>query len=543
MRSRPPLATAILAATCLAAFPPHRSVAGPQAPANNPDAILDLMTREGLGEVRGQWRFAEARIIEADSPRPGAPRTHDIEPKAGAAEFDDSGWETIDATALGERRGGGKLAFAWYRIAITVPPTVGGLHTAGTTIVLDTTVDDYAEIWVDGRFPVQVGRSGGNVIGGFNAPNRVVLTRDARPGQTIHAAVFAINGPLSSPPANFVWLRSATLDFYEPGRFAPAQQVAMTIDRRGPAMDAIVPPDAALERLADGFSFTEGPVWMPAQFAAVGGQPLERGHLLFSDPNRNVIQRWDIDAGVRVFREKSGYTGADIAQYKQPGSNGLAIDAQGRLTICEHGNRRITRLEHNGDLTILADRYQGKRLNSPNDLVYRSDGALFFTDPPFGLPNFDKDPRRESPHAGVYGIVGGELKLLSTDLAGPNGVAFSPDERFLYVTNWDEHKKVVMRYECDSGGALTNGMVFFDMTSAPGDEALDGIKVDERGDLFVSGPGGVWVISADGAHLGAIVCPELPANMAWGDEDGRALYLCARTGLYRLRLQVGGQRR
>jgi gluconolactonase len=187
-------------------------------------------------------------------------------------------------------------------------------------------------------------------------------------------------------------------------------------------------------------------------------------------------------------------------------------------------------------VTVLADRYNGKRLNSPNDLVYRSDGSLYFTDPPFGLPKAFDDPRRELPFSGVFRLVNGRLQLLATDLNGPNGLAFSPDERYLYVTNWDPARKVVMRYDVQRDGALAEGRVFFDMTSAPGEEALDGMKVDCSGTLFVSGPGGVWVISADGRHLGTIRVPELPANMAWGDADGRTLYFTARTGVYRMRL-------
>ncbi len=243
-----------------------------------------------------------------------------------------------------------------------------------------------------------------------------------------------------------------------------------------------------------------------------------------------------------MFREKSGYRGADIAEYGQPGSNGLTLDREGRLTIDEHGNHRVSRLEKNGALTVLADRYQGKRLNSPNDLVYRSDGTLYFTDPPFGLPKFHDDPRRELPFTGVFSLSNGMLRLLSTDLTGPNGIAFSPDEKYLYVTNWDVKKKVVMRYEANTDGTLSNGTVFFDMTSAPGEEALDGLKVDQQGNLYVSGPGGLWIISPEGTHLGTIKGPKLPHNMAWGDEDGKTLYLTAESALYRIRLNIPGIR-
>ena len=193
-------------------------------------------------------------------------------------------------------------------------------------------------------------------------------------------------------------------------------------------------------------------------------------------------------------------------------------------------------------MTVLADRYEGKRLNSPNDLVYRSDGTLYFTDPPFGLPRFHDDPAREAPYTGVYCLRDGRLALVSNDLTGPNGIAFSPDERHLYVSNWDTKRKVIMRYDVQRDGGLRNGRVFFDMGGAPGEEALDGLKVDQRGNVYASGPGGVWIISPAGKHLGTLRAPQVPANMAWGDSDSRTLYLTARAGLYRVRLGVPGAR-
>jgi gluconolactonase len=240
-----------------------------------------------------------------------------------------------------------------------------------------------------------------------------------------------------------------------------------------------------------------------------------------------------------VFRTKSGYTGWDIGEYGQPGSNGLALDREGRLTINEHGNHRVSRLEKTGALTVLADRFDGKRLNSPNDLVYKSDGSLYFTDPPFGLPKFAADARKELPFSGIFRLAGERLQLVGRDLNGPNGLAFSPDEKYLYVGNWDEKNKVVMRYAVKPDGALANGEVFFDMTSAPGEDAIDGVKVDQRGNVYVSGPGGLWILSPDGQHLGTIITPEHPHNFAWGD-DGRSLYVTARSTLYRLRLNVTG---
>ncbi len=464
------------------------------APARRPEAIIDLATEAGARLVQGQWRYSDVKIIDVEhrSPgpdlRPSGPpnRAYDITPHAGAAGFDDSSWEALPASRLDARKTAGRLAFNWYRI-------------------------------------------------GFNAPNRVVVGRDIRPGQQIQLAVFGMNGPVSSPPGNFIWVRSATLDFYRPEQVGHVTKVRTEVVRADPALDAIVAPGTTLEKVAAGFLFTEGPVWVPRTATT-------DGYLLFSDPNANTIYRWSRDGQVSVFRTKSGYTGVDIGGYGQPGSNGLTLDREGRLTINEHGNRRVTRLEKTGAVTVMADRYQGKRLNSPNDLVYRSDGALYFTDPPFGLPKFFDDPRKELPYSGVFCLIHGELKLVSTDLAGPNGIAFSPDERYLYVGNWDPSRKVVMRYEVHADGALTNGRVFFDMTAAPGEDALDGIKVDQRGDLYVSGPGGLWIVSPDGKHLGTLRGPEHPHNMAWGDDDGRTLYLAAQTGVYRIRLGVAGAR-
>jgi gluconolactonase len=479
-----------------------------------PEAVVNLDTREGLRIVRGEWRYEEALA--------GAPVK-----KVGAAQFDDSQWEIVPGGALQQRRTSGGATSAWYRLSFTMPARVGTFDTAGSIVAFEIVVDDYAEVWVDGQLPRPLGQPGGALVAGFNAPNRIVVTRSAVPGTEVRIAVFAANGPLSDPPANRIWVRSATLDFYPTPE---ARGTPVDVVRADAAVDRVVPPGTRVERLASGFAFVEGPVWVPAERA-----------LLFSDPNDNRIYRWSEDHGVSVFRTKSGYAGVDIGEYRQPGSNGLTLDAEGRLTINEHGNRRVTRLERNGDLTVLADRYEGRRLNSPNDLVYRSDGALYFTDPFFGLPQFDRDPRAQLSHAGIYRLgQDGRLTLLSNELKGPNGIAFSPDERILYVANWDEARKIVMRWDVQADGTLANGSTFADLTTAPGEEALDGLKVDRDGNVFVSGPGGLWIFAPDGRHLGTIRLPELAANMAWGDDDGRSLYLTARTGLYRLRLPAKG---
>jgi gluconolactonase len=503
------------------------------------DAIVDLRTAEGARSVGAVWKYAGASIVPLDFRAPGsdlkptgAPiKTFDLVPRAGAADFDDASWETIDPTALEARRTTGKLAFGWYRLKLTIPARIGGFDTTGTTAVFEIVVDDYAEISVNGKMPVVLGGGGslGPTIRGYNAPQRVIVGRDVKPGQTVTIAVLGINGPLSDLPANYVWVRSATLDFYKPQRIEEAHLGGGTIERLDPALDAIVSPATPIEKLAAGFQFTEGPVWHPD------------GYLLFSDPNANTIYRLTPDGDLSIYRTKSGYTGTDIAAYGQPGSNGLAFDREGRLTIDEHGNRRVTRLERNGTLTVLADRYQGMRLNSPNDLVYRGDGALYFTDPPFGLPKFFDDPRKELPFSGVFLLKDGKLTLLTKELTGPNGLAFSPDEKFLYVDDWDEAKKVVMRYPVRPDGTIGDGMVFYDMKAAPESEALDGLKVDAAGNLFVSGPGGLWILSPEGKHLGTIKAPELPANFAFGGDDRKTLYMTARTGVYRVRLQSSGK--
>jgi gluconolactonase len=506
-------------------------------PYGRPDATIDLRTREGVQLIKGKWRYSDVQILQVDAKGPGADlkpsgapvKTYDYAPHAGIAGFDDSKWAVLDPVTLDARRGNGKVSFNWYRLRATLPQTVAALSVAGSTVSFEIVIDDYAEIWVNGKLTTVLGQSGGSVVKGWNAPNKVILTRTAQPGEQFEIAVFGYNGPVSRAPENFIWVKSATLDFYRPGHGSGIQPVETKIIRKDPTLDTIIAPDAKIEKLAGGFQFTEGPVWVR-----------EGGYLLFSDPNNNLIYRWSEDDGVSIYRTHSGYSGTDIGEYGQPGSNGLTLDAQGRVTINEHGNRRVTRLEKNGQLTVLADRYEGKRLNSPNDLVYRSDGALYFTDPPFGLPKFFDDPRKELPFSGVYCLIHGELKLVSTDLTGPNGLAFSPDEKYLYVDDWDDKKKIILRYEVQSDGSLTNKSTFLDATSEPGEDAWDGLKVDHLGNVYASGPGGLWIISPEGKHLGTIVGPEHPHNLAWGGEDHKTLYLAAQTGLYRVSVKIPG---
>ena len=534
-------------------------------PSGKPEAAIDLATREGVNLVKGEWRYSDTKIVEVDFRGPGADRqptgsavkTYDYTPHAGGADFDDSKWEVINATTLDQRRGNGRLGFNWYRIKLTVPERIGDFDPTGSTAVFDTSLDDYAEIWVDGELSRALGQSGGSVIAGWNADNHLVVGRNVKPGQQIQLSIFGINGPLSNPPTNFIYMRYAKLEFYKsatgPVALTPSE-VNVEVVRNDPAMNEIVGPNPKVFKLAEGFKFTEGPIWIK-----------DGGYLLFSDPNANTIYKYtpngNEEGKLEVFRTPSGYSGADIAEYGQPGSNGLTIDPQGRLTINQHGNRRVVRDEKDGTQTILADTYEGKRLNSPNDLVYRSDGTLFFTDPPFGFPKAFEDARKQLPFSGVFSIYKGKLQLVSRDFTGPNGIAFSPDEKYLYVGNWPraltgqhpragedpvseigKKHKAIMRYEVQPDGTLRNGNLFFDFTSAPGENGLDGIKVDQKGNLYVSAPGGLWVISPEGKHLGTIITPRHAHNFNWGDGDGKTLYLCARSGLYRIRLNIPGIR-
>ncbi len=370
------------------------------APAVRPDAIVDLMTNEGVALIKGQWRYSDSRIVQVAHHRPGPDlgpsgppnMTYDYEPHAGAADFDDSTWEALRPPQLEERRSTGRLCFNWYRIAVTVPARIGSFDPTGSAIVFEIAVDDYAEVGVDGKLPLVLGQPGGQLNKGFTASNRVVLTRHARPGQRIQLAVFGINGPRSNPPGNFIWVRSATLEFHKRHSIGAAQVVRTEILKADSGLDEIVPSNAQLEKPAGGFRFTEGPVWVPRKDSMAG-------YLLFSDPNNNTIYRWSPDGQVSVFRTKSGYSGFNVGEYHQPGSNGLTLDKQGRLTINQHGNRRVIRVGPRGNVTVLADRYDGKRLNSPNDLVYRADGALFFTIRPSGCPRCSTIRARNCPSA------------------------------------------------------------------------------------------------------------------------------------------------
>jgi gluconolactonase len=307
-----------------------------------------------------------------------------------------------------------------------------------------------------------------------------------------------------------------------------------------PKLDGIVPADAKVEKLAGNLGFAEGPVWVR-----------QAGYLLFSDIPANVISKWTPDGKTSVAVKPSGFTGADASDVGSQnnngkevvtliGSNGVTLDREGRIVFAAHGDRNVVRIEKNGQRTVLVDRYEGKRLNSPNDLVYKADGALYFTDPAFGLRKRDEDPKKELPFNGVYLLKEGKLQLLDKTFTAPNGLALAPGEKYLYVD--DSAKKLIMRFDVQSGDTIGNGKTFIDMNSDPSPGVPDGMKVDQNGNVYCTGPGGVWILSPEGKHLGTVKAPEIPANLAFGDSDGKTLYLTARTGLYRIRLKVAGIR-
>ena len=296
----------------------------------------------------------------------------------------------------------------------------------------------------------------------------------------------------------------------------------------------IIPLDAAIELLASGFEWSEGPLWI---------QDAGDGYLLFSDIPRNAVMKWEEDVGISLFMKPSGYTG--IADYgREPGSNGLALDLQGRIVFCEHGDRRISRLVKGGGKRTLVDCYNGRRLNSPNDAVVRSNGDIYFTDPPYGLPKGYSDPKRELDFCGVFRLSpSGELTLLTKEMTRPNGIAFSPDEQVLYVSQSDSKNPIIKAFPVRSDGTLGNAKVLYDFTSSIGKfpGGPDGLKVDRRGNVFTTGPGGVHIITPEGNLLGRIHTGKRTSNCAWGD-DGSVLYMTVDNYLCRIKTKTKGAR-
>ncbi|SDK29353.1 gluconolactonase [Catalinimonas alkaloidigena] len=291
-----------------------------------------------------------------------------------------------------------------------------------------------------------------------------------------------------------------------------------TILVKDPALRQLLDPQAKVEKVAGGFQFTEGPLWS------------FQGSLLFSDIPANRVYEMDpVDGEVYELVRPSG------------NSNGLTYDREEQLLLCQHGDRRVVLLRKDGALSILADTYRGKRFNSPNDLTVHSSGTVFFTDPPWGLPQNDDDPAKELPYNGVYRYYYSELSLIDSTLHRPNGIALSPDEKYLYVSETKPDKQINwLRYELDPSAKVLRKEVFISLPPQPETGNADGMKVDVQGNLYATGPGGLWIFSPEGKHLGTIKLPELPSNCAWGGTDGRTLYMTARTGIFRVKCKVKG---
>ena len=301
------------------------------------------------------------------------------------------------------------------------------------------------------------------------------------------------------------------------------------VERLDGGLDGKVAADAKIEVLAGGFTWTEGPVWVSDE---------NGGYLLFSDIPRNSIFRWSEARGVDLFMSPSGYTG--VSYYGlEPCSNGLALDPKGRLTACEHGDRRVSVLTRGGGKRTLVDNYQGRRLNSPNDLVFHSSGSIFFTDPPYGLPDRESDPRRELDFCGVYRLdPNGTLTLLTKQLARPNGIGFSPDEKTLYVAQSDPENPIWMSFPVNDDKTLGKGKVLLNakkyMEEFPG--LPDGLAVSKDGTIFGSGPGGIYVMTPQGKLLGRLITGGRTSNCTFSP-DGKTLYITADSYLCRIMLK------
>jgi gluconolactonase len=322
------------------------------------------------------------------------------------------------------------------------------------------------------------------------------------------------------------------------GSIFAADKTLGTIERLDPALDQLIAPGTSTEVLAEGHTWTEGPVWVA-----------DGNFLLYSDIPPNSIFRWKEGEGATLWLKPSGYTGTAVRK-GEPGSNGLALDPQGRLILCQHGDRRVARLDRITDkprpeFVTLVDRYEGKRLNSPNDLVFHPNGDLYFTDPPYWLEKNAADPAKELPFQGVYRLGrDGKLTLLTREMTRPNGIALSPDARTLYVANSDPKQALWMAFDVLDDGTIGNGRVFYDATrwvGKPGRPGLpDGMAVDAAGNIFATGPGGVLVFSPAGKLLGRIDTTQPTANCAFGGEEGSTLFITANTHLVRVQTLARG---
>lgn len=305
-----------------------------------------------------------------------------------------------------------------------------------------------------------------------------------------------------------------------------------SIERIDASINSIISETAQVEILAEGYDWSEGPVWIASQKM-----------LLFSDVPKNTVYKWTEEKGAEVYLTPSGYTGSEPSQRKEPGSNGLALDAEGYLVLCQHGDRRVARMDSflNNPapaFVTLVDNYEGKLLNSPNDVVFRSNGDFFFTDPPYGLPTQrEDDPMKEIPFQGVYKVsTDGQVTLLVDSITRPNGIALTPDEKTLIVANSDPQKPIWYAFDLTENDSLVNQRIFYDATGEKEGGLPDGFKIDKQGNVFASGPGGVWIFSKEGKVLGKIKLPANTSNCALADDD-KTLYITCDMYLLRVKMR------
>jgi gluconolactonase len=304
-----------------------------------------------------------------------------------------------------------------------------------------------------------------------------------------------------------------------------------SIERNDPALDAIIKADASVEIIAEGFEWSEGPLWIEDQKA-----------LLFSDVPTNTIYKWTEEKGKETYLTPSGRTGS-MPYSNEPGSNGLTFNSEGKLVLCQHGDRRVSIMDAPLDnpqpkFISIADNYQGKKLNSPNDAVFNSKGDLFFTDPPYGLPKQADDPTKETPFYGVYKVTNGKVTLITDSISRPNGIALFPGEKTLIVASSDEKKPIWYTFDFEDNGTVTNAKIFHDATEVSKTEkgSPDGLKIDKQGNVFATGPGGVWIFNRDGKVLGKIKIRELTSNCAL-TPDEKTLFVTADMYVLRVRLR------
>jgi gluconolactonase len=505
-------------------------------PSGRPIATIDLMKEDGLRQVRGQWRTSDVAIVPSDFN--GTKRgVYDYSPHAGAKDFDDFNWPVIPKESLEGEAGEskpheGRMSFEWYRLTVTVPERIGDIETTGSTVVFDTTIDDYSEIWVNGELLRWIGEVGAGTISGFNAPNRLVIGRNVKPGQKIQIAVFAINGPISAAPANTVFMRKGTrLDFYccmsGPVALDPVPDVNSSIedpDNTGLAPQ-VINRDPHLKKLAEGLGPTSSAAWS------------EKGYLIFNNVDTGVLYRYDpVNARVSIFSPYANASriGGDTTGATRP--KAIAFDPQGALVVAQEGKHNIVRINQDGTESVIADSHQGVPLNGPAALVYRADGILYFTDLYTNHASSSDPTAPEARHSGVYSLSNGQFRLLADDLPTPVALALSPRGRFLYVL--DSETKVVMRYCTNVDGSVAKGEVFFDLAALSSYSPATAIAVGQRGDVYIAGPGGIAILSPQAKYLGAIVLQNGPRTIAWGDPASRALFLTAADGLYQLRISI-----